>query len=193
MTPPAALPRTEAGPRNPATQIRLQRGAVLIASLLILLVLTLLAISAMRTSVLEERMAGNLRDRHLAFEAAESALRDGEAWLGAQVETPVVSADGTTGVWTAAAPDPVTEETRDWWAEADAAWWADNGTAVGGLAGLADDPDYLVEELTFVPDSLVRGYSAPGGERFYQITARGVGMTPTARVLVQSTFVRRFD
>ncbi|MCX7100437.1 MAG: PilX N-terminal domain-containing pilus assembly protein, partial [Methylobacter sp.] len=53
-----------------------QSGAVLIISLIMLLLLTLIGTTAMQTSTLEEKMAGNLRDRDIAFQAAESALRD---------------------------------------------------------------------------------------------------------------------
>jgi len=55
-----------------------QSGAVLIISLIMLLLLTLIGASSMQTTSLEEKMAGNLRDRNLAFQAAESALRDAE-------------------------------------------------------------------------------------------------------------------
>jgi type IV pilus assembly protein PilX len=55
-----------------------QSGAVLIISLVILLLLTLIGASSIQTSNLEEKMAGNLRDRDFAFQAAESALIDAE-------------------------------------------------------------------------------------------------------------------
>lgn len=47
-------------------------------SLLLLLVITLLGITSMQTSLLEERMAGNQRHRAQAFQEAESALRAAE-------------------------------------------------------------------------------------------------------------------
>ena len=58
-----------------------QQGAVLIFGLILLLALTLIGISSMQGSVFNEKMAGNSRDRNFAFQAAESALRDGELWL----------------------------------------------------------------------------------------------------------------
>ena len=58
-----------------------ERGAVLIVGLLLLLVMTIIGVSSMQTTLLEEKMAGNLRDQDLALQAAESALRDAEAWL----------------------------------------------------------------------------------------------------------------
>ncbi|HYC48333.1 MAG TPA: PilX N-terminal domain-containing pilus assembly protein [Thermoanaerobaculia bacterium] len=65
---------------NPATTIlhagRRQRGAVLIVTLLFLVVLTMLGVTAMTSTTMEERMAGNTRDASLALQAAEAALRD---------------------------------------------------------------------------------------------------------------------
>lgn len=55
-----------------------QNGAVLIVTLIMLLLMTLLAIGSMRGTVLQERMAGNLRDENLAFQAAEMAQREAE-------------------------------------------------------------------------------------------------------------------
>lgn len=58
-----------------------QRGAVLFVALVFLLLVTLLALTAMGTSILQEKMTGGMRNRQLAEMGAESALRGGEAWL----------------------------------------------------------------------------------------------------------------
>jgi len=52
-----------------------QRGATLLISLVLLLLLTLLAISASRTAGLQQRMSGNLQQQSSAFQAAESGIR----------------------------------------------------------------------------------------------------------------------
>lgn len=52
-----------------------ERGAVLAVSLILLLVMTLLAVFALRGTLLEGRMAAGQKDRSLAFQAAEAALR----------------------------------------------------------------------------------------------------------------------
>lgn len=57
-----------------ALELRGQRGAALVFALAILLVLTLLSVSALRTSSLEQLMAGNTQESTRAFEAAESGL-----------------------------------------------------------------------------------------------------------------------
>ena len=58
-----------------------QRGVALIITLLILLVMTIVSVSSVQTTTIEERMAGNLRDRNLAFQAAETALRNAESFI----------------------------------------------------------------------------------------------------------------
>lgn len=51
-----------------------QQGAALIVSLVLLMVLTVLAVSGMTTSTLELTMAGNTQDAQRAFFASETAL-----------------------------------------------------------------------------------------------------------------------
>lgn len=53
---------------------RYERGTALIMSLVILMILTILGITAMSTASLEERMSGNTQESTRAFEAAESGL-----------------------------------------------------------------------------------------------------------------------
>lgn len=55
-----------------------QRGVVLVIALIFLLLLTILAVSSSGRSLLQERMAGGLRNAQLAELGAEAALRGGE-------------------------------------------------------------------------------------------------------------------
>jgi len=57
---------------------RAQQGAVMVVALIFLMLLTLLAISASSRSLLQERMAGGLRNAQLAEIGAEAALRGAE-------------------------------------------------------------------------------------------------------------------
>ena len=52
-----------------------QAGAALIVGLILLMVLTILAISAMRTATLDLTMAGNTQFRENAFQLAESGIQ----------------------------------------------------------------------------------------------------------------------
>ena len=66
------LTKTLGGPQTPIAKP--QRGVALVMALVILLILTLLGITAMGTSSLEEKMAGNIQEATRAFEAGESGL-----------------------------------------------------------------------------------------------------------------------
>ncbi len=58
---------------------RHQRGAVLFVALVFLILITLLALTATGTSILQEKMTGGMRNRQLGLMGSESALRGGEA------------------------------------------------------------------------------------------------------------------
>lgn len=62
-----------------------QHGATLVIALIILLVMSMIGIANMQSSTMQERMAANTRQKTLAKYAAESALREAENWLTANV------------------------------------------------------------------------------------------------------------
>ena len=57
--------------------------------------MTLLGLTGVRTIVQEEKMAAATQDRNLAFQAAEAALREGEAAVATLVAADQVPADGS--------------------------------------------------------------------------------------------------
>jgi type IV pilus assembly protein PilX len=61
--------------------VKSQRGMVLVTSLLLLLVVTMLAVSMFRSMGLDEKIAGNMRDKQRALNAAETAEQYAESWL----------------------------------------------------------------------------------------------------------------
>ena len=79
-------PRPERG-RSDHRGLPKETGMALFVSLVLLLVLTLLGISAVQTTGLETRMARNDHDALLAFQAAESALREAETRLDTLTST----------------------------------------------------------------------------------------------------------
>jgi len=58
-----------------------QRGVVLVSSLLLLLVVTIMALSMFRSFGIQEKVAGNMREKQRALQAAESAQQFAELWL----------------------------------------------------------------------------------------------------------------
>jgi len=52
-----------------------QKGAALFISLMFLIILTLIGLSAANVGIMQERMAGNVKQSNIAFQRAEAGLR----------------------------------------------------------------------------------------------------------------------
>jgi type IV pilus assembly protein PilX len=76
-----------------------QRGIVLVASLLLLIVVTIMALSIFRSFGGQEKIAGNTREKQRALQAAVSAEQFAEWWIAAQSNAPVaVSQDAAAAI-----------------------------------------------------------------------------------------------
>ncbi|GAA0705462.1 pilus assembly PilX family protein [Dokdonella soli] len=64
-----------------------QRGVALFVALIMLLLMSLIGITAMQVTVLQERMAGNFKVRHDGFEAGETLLGKGRETVRAAPST----------------------------------------------------------------------------------------------------------
>lgn len=171
-----------------------QTGAVMAISLVMLLLLTLIGVTGTQVTSLEERMAGNSRDRNIAFQAAESGLRAGEDWISNQVLRPLSNSNpGVTQVWTLDSPasDPTAHL---WWKERDYSWWTSNANQISSTINeVSTNPYYVVEQVEFKRDSLTMGMMSDSqGRVFYRVTAQGTGGTDTSRALVQSRYTKRY-
>lgn len=179
-----------------------QRGVALVMAMVFLLILTLIGVTAMSTTVLEERMAGNMQDKNAAFQAAESALASGENWLrplgGMPIFDPLVTDDGLHRQ--SATATPVWDESTGVWAGTDAVDYTElpgPGNAPSGqlLNNVNQQPKYLIEDLGPVRDplaSLKLGTPSPSTRNVFRITARGTGRSDQAVVTVQSVFEKQF-
>ena len=149
--------------------------------LICLLVMALLGVSSLRTAQLEEKMAANAGSRQLAFQAAEQALRFCENQLQL---TPIAIPLLKQGPLAAADAAPL-----DYWEMADS-WRNDKVSVVVpriGTEGVAPAAPArcLAEHLQFDADLQFQLY-APPPRPAYRITARGVGASNAAVVLLQS-------
>lgn len=185
-------------------QLKTQKGSVLIISLLLLVVTTLLGLSSMNNTIMEERMAGNLRQQNLSLQSAESSLREAEIWLSGlnkntRPEAGVNPGSGTDPyIWLKDAPEGdgsgiPTDPSGLWWTN-ESLWskYAEdysNNTALGGTAG-----QYLIEELEPVADSITMGQQqdAQSVRDFFQVTTHGVGTDGRAQTYLRTTYARRF-
>lgn len=172
-----------------------QRGAVLVVSLIVLLVMTLLGMTAARTVLLEEKMTFASRDARVALEVAESLIRQGEAY---------VDDLSTTGDFGATAwlhteeggPSNMLDEAT--WSNANSVereveMLGPKGAKLNGrlfiqLSGNADKED-PADDIT------VGGYgqSTGGGEiKVFRIVALGRGVSNGTTRIVVSHYGKRF-
>jgi type IV pilus assembly protein PilX len=190
---------------------RTQQGAVLVVALLFLVILTLLGTTAAQLSSLEERMSRNMRDRSIAMQAAELALRDAER----DVLNVGAAQRGITGVAN------FTEDCGK-----STAATTDDGLCYGGVQGfsaqVADGTDYKlttqagttnvidmtaapsvaygtftgaanIPNLSAQPRYLLEGFkkSVNGTDTyFYRITARAQGVNSNTVVWLQEVFTQ---
>lgn len=158
-----------------------QRGAVLIVSLILLLIMTMIGLASIRGSNLQEKMSANLYDRQLAFQAAESALREAEAYL---LTTPNPTFNGSNGRYMPVTPAEGSEER---WEDSNTNW----ANATSNLGDLAVSAQYIIEYMGEWPSppgcdqstTIAPGCMAPR----YRITARA-SENNRAAVTLQTTF-----
>ena len=91
----------------------LQHGSALFTALMLLIVLSLLAISAAAVTGMQERMASTYRADHLAFEQAEARLRATEQRLLAEVDPCHAANPNPTDAWIDKTPESGTDNYRN--------------------------------------------------------------------------------
>lgn len=165
-----------------------QSGMALMVSLIFLVLLTLLAVSAMHGTILQERMAGNTRDRMLAFQAAETALRAGDALLG----NPGLPPSGT-GIYMALNSSPAAAYTSVQQWDTSYPWTTSAATISGSLSDVALQPLYVIERLSTSAScgqGPIQTTLVHTGKGYYRVTSRGVGGSTNAAVILQEIYVR---
>lgn len=159
--------------RHLSLTLNSQNGSALIIGLLLLLVITIIAVSGVRESLMQERMSGNWHDRNLAFQASEAALREGERWLN-QATANQNTAEGHSHL---ALPSS--------WEGADAhgSIALDNSDVT-----YANDPMFYINPPSFHFESPDNRDLTSGCLRVYPVFSHGVGGSANARVTLQANF-----
>jgi type IV pilus assembly protein PilX len=177
-----------------------QSGAALLTSLLILLILSLLAVSSMQSSSLQERMVSAQREGYMAMEGAELALREAE--LAIENLASPASLSAVTGFYekgTAPRGADVFDPSN---------WSASNTVAVtvptvNSKPLFPEAPRYFVE---FVGDAQLSvgnesadvnmtNYSHETGAavaKAFRIVARGTGATGESQRIIEEYYRREF-
>ena len=190
-----------------------QRGVVLIVCLVILAVVTLLGVSAIESSGMEMKMATNTQERQLAFNAAETTLRQVERTIEtvgfSRVELQAdcvgsscfnaTCANGLcfVGQWealdtqdqclryTTSSPPTV----QVWEDPALDVWETSSRHDTVAIDGNGNDGRYIVEFLCFIEPLGGTGFvAADSGDVLYRITAMGTSNSGRSEVVLQSTY-----
>jgi type IV pilus assembly protein PilX len=169
-----------------------QSGVVLVISLIMLLLLTVIGSTAMQTTSLEEKMAGNLRDKDLAFQAAESALRAAEnnllTYLNSLPLTVPLTPNATfTGGFYPSNPTISLADS----AISAGSFWTANPVAPSTVTTLgnginAHPPVYIIQKLPafcLSPCAIPPVTLTP-----YKITVRATGASTNTVVILQSIY-----
>lgn len=144
-----------------------QQGAILIVALIMLLLVTVIGLASMRGTSMQERMAGNLRDQELALQAAEAALRQGEALVVSKFEANTLN---TLSV-------------------------ADENGTYTSFPGVAKDPTYVLRQLVTLRTSTEVGVPTDEEGTIVRIEAKGYGLarddanTPSSASELSSVFL----
>lgn len=185
-------PSRRATPPGGRTGLTAERGIALVTSLLMLIVMTLLAVSMFRSIGLDESIAGNTREKQRSLQAAQSALDYGEWWLsqgnggtGNTCSTVYTATVANTKVCTNALTTPTT---LPWSARGDYLPPTMTVAAGGGLVssgGNVGDINYYAKPSLYIQ---YLGLDPTGHSQLYQVTGAGYGGSANGASVVQSTY-----
>ncbi len=176
-----------------------QRGAVLLVSLMILLIMTVLGIAGMSSTTMEEKMAANNQQQQQAYQAAETALRDAEAWLTSNVTriNDLAQFNGANGLYSLHATSVGTAVAPPSFDIYNNTAWAANGVVSESLLDGQDAPRYIIEYMGENDGSagapLDPQLGTPPSRYAFRITAIGWSVDGTARYLAWSHYARRLN
>lgn len=181
-----------------------QSGFSLITILMMMVVLMSLALAGMNSGIVQERMAGNARDRNIALQAAEAALRDAEAYIEANLTAAsAFDMECTGGLCLPPSMTSNNPTSQPLWKTVD--WRPSKGKSRAyrdGVAGVKEElpdvfapPRYIVELLPVLPpvsgQSASLGNSDEDAAQAFRISVRATGLRESTVVILQSTYIKR--
>ncbi|HTC38873.1 MAG TPA: PilX N-terminal domain-containing pilus assembly protein [Steroidobacteraceae bacterium] len=167
-----------------------QSGVVLFVALILLLILSLLGVTAARMQTVEERMARNDDNRQIGQQAAEAALRSAENGLLTGIY--VNFAGNTNGLYAPILPNGSPLTGMDWTNPANTLPYG--GPAMTSMPANAAAPKVVIENLPSVAvagDDLSVTSLNPASPpvTVYRVTAQGIGADGSSTTMLQ-TIVR---
>lgn len=164
-----------------------QSGSALIVSLIFLVILTLVGISAIQTSTLQERMSGNSKDVNLAFQSTEAAVRSAEQFLQSAT---LPAFDGNNGRYQLCedATSTETECNPPEWDDPSSEGWV----TVSDIDDTNQEPEYFIQKYisVFDPSATLAADEPIVFIDIYKVVARGYGQSDASVVAIETTYRR---
>lgn len=159
-------------------KIWLKNGSVLIITLLLMVMLTIIAVSQLSFNSTQTHIATNTADAQIAFETAAGALNDGTNNLFAGTFTTSSFLSNTKGLYNFNPND------APYWSTVD---WTNNNAVISSFQGSSlGQSAYIIEQL---PSVIRPGQSMGSSTQVFRITAHAVGASGNSAVILQSTLV----
>jgi type IV pilus assembly protein PilX len=178
--------------KNLHTMRQSQQGVVLIVGLIMVLLISVIALAAIRGSGLQEAMVGNMRGRNIAFQASESAVTDGEDYVYSLTEA--VTCDGVVrGRYRCFTDMDDNPDSSVMYFSTDDNDFPSNGNITAmGLTNVYSQPVVVVESLKEFQDDTSDQSLDGKAMRIapYRVSSLGVDTAGTGKVVLQSTFNR---
>jgi type IV pilus assembly protein PilX len=176
---------------SPKQSIRGQRGVVLVTSLLLLIVVTILAISMFRSFGLDEKIAGNVREKQRALNAAETAEQYAEYWLASGNGGAAVTCTGmvTALVGQVCSSGALPNFVALPWQYSGAnvgVTYAPSAPAAMNITTTPGQGTYYYTPMFYIT---YLGPTGTGNGKIYQIDAAAYGGSPDTAAVVESTYL----
>lgn len=159
-----------------ATIKHTQPGSVLVLSLILLLVLTVMAVAEMSINSAQSHVATNSADEQIAFQTAEGALNEATNKLLARIYPTTSFLANANGLYL------FNKDNAPIWTTVN--WSSANDVIFGFQGSSHSQSGYIIEQL---PSIIQLGQNMNYPAQVYRITARGVGASGNAAVILQST------
>jgi type IV pilus assembly protein PilX len=189
-----------------------QKGAALIIGLVMMLLLTIIGLSAMQGTAMQEKMSGNMRDANLALQAGEAGMRYLEEGFLKSIEN--LDVGKSYGSCSAAAVPRCqvinasggvalpANDTAAWDTQAISygSYKETDGTAINPPTSsdmntlVVSSPLLMVEYVVYKTDAydVGGGVVEDRGSALYRNTIKAYGGSLTSEALLQTIFARRF-
>ena len=171
-----------------------QNGVVMFVALILLLILSLLGVTAARMQTVEERMARNDNNREIAAQAAEAALRAAE--VGLETGTIPTPFPGNNGMYTPDLAQGSPLIGMNWTVATNTLSYLSplvTGPALLSLPLVSQNPKIVVEQMITTAisgeDASVVSGTSPSPIYVFRVTAQGVGADNSSTTMLQ-TIVR---